>query len=328
MKKLIFKAVPFQKKLVTLALESGVDAILTEAAKADAVRALARVEVLTEDDLPTLPLNSKADEEAAVALLRSGKPVSLAKGWEIIPVENILAQAENLALECESLDRAVLAAGILERGADAIVVLPEAAGDLKAIAKELKLSQGRLDLQRAVVTEIAPAGLGHRVCVDTISMLRRGQGMLIGNSSAFTFLVHAETESNPYVAARPFRVNAGAVHAYAVLPGDKTCYLEELSAGREVLIVGADGSTSLATVGRVKVEVRPMLKITAKVRTPDGGEASGQVFLQNAETIRVTGADGAPISVVTLKPGDEILCRTDVAGRHFGMRIREDIKEG
>jgi 3-dehydroquinate synthase II len=328
MKQIIFKAIPFQKKLVTLALESGVDAILTEAAKADAVRALGRVTVLTEDDLPTLPLCSKADEEAATALLKSGKQVSLAKGWEIIPVENILAQAAGLALECESFDRAVLAAGILERGADAIVVLPEAAEDLKAIVAELKLSQGTLELNRAVVTAIEPAGLGHRVCVDTISMLRRGQGMLVGNSSAFTFLVHAETESNPYVAARPFRINAGAVHAYAVLPGDKTCYLEELSAGREVLIVDAKGATSLATVGRVKVEVRPMLKITAKVLAADGAEVSGQVFLQNAETIRVTGIDGTPISVVNLKPGDEILCRTDVAGRHFGMRIREDIKEG
>lgn len=328
MKKIIFKAIPFQKKLVTLALESGVDAILTEAARADDVRALGRVEVLTPDELPTLPLGSKADEEAATAQLKAGRQVSLQKGWEIIPVENILAQATGLALECESLDRAVLAAGILERGADMIVVLPEAAGDLKAIVAELKLSQGKMDLQRAVVTAIEPAGLGHRVCVDTISMLRRGQGMLIGNSSAFTFLVHAETESNPYVAARPFRINAGAVHAYAVLPGDKTCYLEELCAGREVLVVGADGQTSLATVGRVKVEVRPMLKITAKVLADDGAEVSGQVFLQNAETIRVTAPDGSPVSVVNLKPGDEILCRTDVAGRHFGMRIREDIKEG
>ncbi|MGE4263664.1 MAG: 3-dehydroquinate synthase II family protein [Desulfovibrio sp.] len=332
MKTIIFKAIPFDKKLVTLALESGVDAILTEADKAEAVRALGRVTVLTEAELPTFALDSKADEEAATAALQAaqqkGGMVSLKKGWEIIPVENILAQASGLALECESLDRAVLAAGILERGADAIVVLPEAAGELKAIVAELKLSQGCIDLQRAVVTEIVPAGLGHRVCVDTISMLRRGQGMLVGNSSAFTFLVHAETESNPYVAARPFRVNAGAVHAYAVLPGDKTCYLEELSAGREVLVVGADGKTSLATVGRVKTEVRPMLKITAKVLAADGAEVSGQVFLQNAETIRVTGADGAPISVVSLKPGDEILCRTDVAGRHFGMRITEDIKEG
>ena len=68
-------------------------------------------------------------------------------------------------------------------------------------------------------------------------MLKTGQGMLIGNSSAFTFLVHAETESNPYVAARPFRVNAGAVHAYAVMPGDKTTYLEELSSGLAFFLI-------------------------------------------------------------------------------------------
>ena len=28
-----------------------------------------------------------------------------------------------------------------------------------------------------------------------------------------------------------------------------------------------------------------------------------------------------------LKPGDKVLCRTDQAGRHFGMRIKEDIQE-
>jgi 3-dehydroquinate synthase II len=31
--------------------------------------------------------------------------------------------------------------------------------------------------------------------------------------------------------------------------------------------------------------------------------------------------------VVALKPGDKVLCRLDEAGRHFGMRIREDIQE-
>jgi 3-dehydroquinate synthase II len=184
-----------------------------------------------------------------------------------------------------------------------------------------------MELSTATVTAIEPTGLGHRVCVDTISMLKKGQGMLIGNSSAFSFLVHAETESNPYVAARPFRINAGAVHAYAQMPGDKTTYLEELASGTDVLIVGADGATSLATVGRVKVEVRPMLLITAEVKTADGVK-TGQVFLQNAETIRVVSDKGEPVSVVTLKVGDKILVRTDEAGRHFGMRIQEEIKEG
>jgi 3-dehydroquinate synthase II len=327
MKKVIFKSVPFDKTLVTLALESGVDAVMVEKDQAEAVRALGRVTVITPEDMPVVELTKKADEDVAVKAAKAGKDVVLKKGWEIIPVENILAQVDSLALECESLDRAVLAAGILERGCDTIVVLPEGAADLKRIVAELKLSQGTMELQTATVTAIEPAGLGHRVCVDTISMLKRGQGMLIGNSSAFSFLVHAETESNPYVAARPFRVNAGAVHAYAQMPGDKTTYLEELSAGSDVLIVGADGATSLATVGRVKVEVRPMLLITAEVETASGAK-TGQVFLQNAETIRVVSDKGEPVSVVTLKVGDKILVRTDEAGRHFGMRIKEEIKEG
>ncbi|MCM0756885.1 3-dehydroquinate synthase II family protein [Desulfovibrio aminophilus] len=323
MKTIVFKALPFDKTLLTLALESGVDAVLASADKVEDVRALGRVRVLTPEELPSLALDSKVDEEEAVRRLKAGEPLALAKGWEIIPVENILAQVPDVALEVESLDRARLAAGILERGADVLVVLPEAAKELKTIVREVKLSQGVVPLVPAVVTEIRHAGLGHRVCVDTISMLKRGQGMLVGDSSAFTFLVHAETESNPYVAARPFRVNAGAVHAYCSLPGDKTCYLEELAAGRDVLVVDATGETSIATVGRLKVEVRPMLLITAKA-----GERTGHVFLQNAETIRLTKPGGEPVSVVTLREGDEVLVRTDEAGRHFGMRIREDIKEG
>jgi 3-dehydroquinate synthase class II len=55
---------------------------------------------------------------------------------------------------------------------------------------------------------------------------------------------------------------------------------------------------------------------------------SGSVFLQNAETIRLVRPDGRPVSVVDLKVGDTVLCRTDAAGRHFGLRINEEIQEG
>jgi len=327
MKKIIFKSIPFDKQLLTLALESGVDAVMVEKDRVNDVKALGRVTVVTPEAMPVVELTQKADEEVAVKSIKAGKEIVLKKGWEIIPVENILAQVDTLALECENLDRAILAAGVLERGCDTVVVLPEGAADLKQIVAELKLSQGTMELQTATVTSIEATGLGHRVCVDTISMLKRGQGMLIGNSSAFSFLVHAETESNPYVAARPFRINAGAVHAYAQMPGDKTTYLEELGAGTDVLIVDADGATSMATVGRVKVEVRPMLLITAEVKTGSSVK-TGQVFLQNAETIRVVSSKGDPVSVVTLQVGDKILVKTDEAGRHFGMRIKEEIKEG
>lgn len=323
MKEIWFKAVPFDKKLVTLALESGVDGIIVDKTKKKDVAALGRTNVISPEDLTDVCLNAKDDEERAVGCLRDGQKVVLSTGWEIIPVENILAQSKGLGVEVASLDQALLAAGILEHGVDFLVVLPEAAAELKDIVSQVKLAQGMAQLQSATVTAVESAGLGHRVCVDTLSVLKRGQGMLVGNSSAFTFLVHAETESNPYVAARPFRINAGAVHAYALMPGDKTAYLEEVTAGREVLIVSADGSTSLATVGRAKVEVRPMLLIRARLE--DGTE--GAIFLQNAETIRLVTPAGEPVSVVTLKEGDQVLVKADAAGRHFGMRIREDIKE-
>ena len=322
-KEIWLKAIPFDKKLVTLGLESGVDGFVAEAGDAEKILALGRTKVMTPEEFERIPIRCKDDEDTAVAALKDCRPVFLAQGWEIIPVENILACTEGLGLECESLDRARLAAGVLERGADRLLITPDALCDLKTIVNELKLSQGTMELTPATITKIEHAGLGHRVCVDTTSILKTGEGMLVGNSSAFTFLVNAETESNPYVAARPFRINAGAVHAYCQMPGDKTRYLEELASGSEVLVVGHTGATKTAVVGRVKTEIRPMLLITADV---DG--VSGKVFLQNAETIRLVTPEGKPVSVVTLKEGDKVLVRTDVAGRHFGMRIAEEIKEG
>ena len=326
MSRIYFNCVPFDKGDVTLALESGVDGVIVPREHLDQVAGLSRCPVWAAEDVATMALTVKADEEAVLERLHKGERVVLARGWEVIPVENLLAQSDSVLAEAATLDEARLAAGILERGVAGIIVSREAVADLKTIVAQCKMAQGREELLPAVVTRVESVGLGHRVCADTLSILRKGQGMLVGNSSAFTFLVHAETERNEYVAARPFRVNAGAVHAYVRLPGDKTTYLGEFKAGQEVLIVDANGETSLATLGRVKIEVRPMLLIEAQVKTEDGIK-TGAVFLQNAETIRLTTPGGEPVSVVGLKPGDTILCRLDEAGRHFGMRISEDIRE-
>ena len=326
MSRIYFNCVPFDKGDVTLALESGVDGVIVPREHLDQVAGLSRCPVWAAEDVATMALNVKADEEAVLERLHKGERVVLARGWEVIPVENLLAQSDSVLAEAATLDEARLAAGILERGVAGIIVSREAVADLKTIVAQCKMAQGREELLPAVITRVESVGLGHRVCADTLSILRKGQGMLVGNSSAFTFLVHAETERNEYVAARPFRVNAGAVHAYVRLPGDKTTYLGEFKAGQEVLIVDANGETSIATLGRVKIEVRPMLLIEAQVKTEEGLK-TGAVFLQNAETIRLTTPDGEPVSVVGLKPGDTVLCRLDEAGRHFGMRIREDIRE-
>ena len=328
MRAVLYHAVPYVKEDVTLALESGVDGLLVPEKEMESAASLARIDVVAENGVTRITLGSKSDEEAAATALAAGRRVVLARGWEIIPVENLLAgeqasgHAPRLALEVATPEEAKLAAGILERGVETVVVSSEGLAAIKSIVAAIKNTSGALALSEAVVTEIRPVGMGHRVCVDTLSILHAGEGMLVGNSAAFTFLVNAETEHNEYVAARPFRINAGAVHAYAVLDGDRTSYLEELRSGNEVLVVNHAGESRTAVVGRVKVEQRPMLLVRARC-----GESEGAVFLQNAETIRLVTPGGKPVSVVSLREGDTILCRPDTAGRHFGIRITEDITE-
>ncbi|HOV51394.1 MAG TPA: 3-dehydroquinate synthase II, partial [Methanothrix sp.] len=171
------------------------------------------------------------------------------------------------------------------------------------------------------VTAVRPVGMGDRVCVDTASMMIPGEGMLIGSQAKGFFLVHSESEDSPYVAARPFRVNAGAVHAY-IRVGEKTRYLSELKSGDEVTIVSKDGEARSAIVGRAKIEKRPMILIEAEAK----GERIS-TLLQNAETIKLVSPQGRPVSVTELKEGDEVLVHLEKSARHFGMKIEESIVE-
>nr|QNO45759.1 3-dehydroquinate synthase [Methanosarcinales archaeon ANME-2c ERB4] len=178
-----------------------------------------------------------------------------------------------------------------------------------------------IPLQVARVTVVEPRGMGDRVCVDTCSLMSVGEGMLVGSQSNGLFLIQSEAEDSPYVASRPFRVNAGAVHAYAKV-GEKTQYLSELSAGDGVIIVNARGEQRDGIVGRVKIEKRPLTLVKAEV---DGNIIT--TILQNAETIKLVGADGLPISIANLKVGDEVLVHFEDSARHFGMKIDETIIE-
>ncbi|UCD57611.1 MAG: 3-dehydroquinate synthase II, partial [Candidatus Hydrogenedentota bacterium] len=161
-----------------------------------------------------------------------------------------------------------------------------------------------------------------RVCVDTCSQMTRGQGMLIGNASDAFFLVQSESEENPYVAARPFRVNAGPVHAYILGADGKTRYLAELETGEEVMVVDHKGNTQIANIGRCKIERRPLMLVAAQV---DDKRIS--TILQNAETIRLVQPGGKSVSVASLQKGTEVLVHREAGGRHFGIKIEETLQE-
>jgi len=245
-----------------------------------------------------------------------------AEDWTVIPLENLVAQADRIIACVHTRAEAELALNILEKGVAGILLQTDDPGVVKETGALIQRGQERCNLVPFTITTIRPAGMGDRVCVDTCSMMKEGEGMLIGNTSSAFLLVHAETLENPYVAPRPFRVNAGAVHAYILSPGGKTAYLSDLSAGDRVMVAGKDGETREVTVGRVKIEQRPLLIVEA--------EANGKPYslvLQNAETIRLVGEDGRARSVVEIAPGDRVLGCTMDAGRHFGMAVREKILE-
>jgi 3-dehydroquinate synthase II len=125
-----------------------------------------------------------------------------------------------------------------------------------------------------------------------------------------------------YVASRPFRVNAGAVHAYTLLPNGKTTYLSELGVGDEVLAVDSEGKARTLICGMLKIEKRPLLLIEAKL-----GYKIIKTLMQNAETINLVDEKGKAVSVTKLKAGDKVMAYIEEGGRHFGMRIKESIEE-
>ncbi|MBW1903282.1 MAG: 3-dehydroquinate synthase II, partial [Deltaproteobacteria bacterium] len=309
--------------LVTTALEAGADAVIVPPEKDKDVKALGLITTVSDDgdlkwekDVKYVEIRSTADEEKIIQLSRQKKVIVKTDDWTIIPLENLVARTGNIFVEVDDLESARTFAGILEKGVDGLVITEKDPVRAKEIINEIKSIQQTTDLVTLKIDDIKPLGMGDRVCVDTCTMMGTGEGCLIGNSSQALFLIHAESIENPYVSPRPFRVNAGPVHAYIMVPGGKTRYLSEIKAGDEVIKVNAKGQSVPLVVGRVKIERRPLLLVEAT-----GPKGPVSTILQNAETIRLVGKKGEAISVVKLKPGDEVLGYVEDAGRHFGHKI-------
>jgi len=329
MQKIWVKIDPWDKDLVTTALEGGADALMVPPGFSQKVKALGKIKTIAEDgdlkpgkDVVMFTIKSGEDEEEIVKLSSDKKVILECADWTVIPLENLIAKGADVIAQVQSLAEAQTAFGILEKGVSRILFHTTDPMELKKALTSLTADESNISLQEAKIIEIKTLGMGDRVCVDTCTSMKIGQGMLIGNSSSALFLVHSESVENPYVSPRPFRVNAGAVHAYTRVPGGKTRYLSELSAGDPVLITDFKGKSTTGIVGRLKIEKRPLMLITASV-----AGISITTILQNAETIRLTDPEGNPISVVSLKPGDKVLAAVEEGGRHFGHKIEETITE-
>ncbi|SFR38120.1 3-dehydroquinate synthase II [Halogeometricum limi] len=251
--------------------------------------------------------------------------IVVGEDWTIIPLENLIArigEETDLIAGVTSADEARAAFETLEIGADGVLLDSDDPDEIRRTVEVREAAEREsLDLKWAEVTSVERTGMADRVCVDTGSLMEHDEGMLVGSMGRGLFFVHAETAESPYVASRPFRVNAGAVHAYVRTPGGGTKYLSELKSGDEVQVVDTEGRTREAIVGRVKIEKRPMFRVEATVE-----DDRIETLLQNAETIKVQTREGRK-AVTDLEPGDEVLLYYEDTARHFGEAVEESIIE-
>ncbi|MGB0284301.1 MAG: 3-dehydroquinate synthase II [Candidatus Poseidoniaceae archaeon] len=283
---------------------------------------------------------SEADQQEALSHVGLVEWIVLSfEDWSMIPVENVVAAAQGsptkVAAVVSSPQSIAGAAFALDTGVDAVAVSPtatllDAAEAMRASRLERveeladpATTQAHSALETSTVIEVASFGLGDRVCVDLAGLLAPGEGMLVGSTAGMMALIHGETVPSAFVPTRPFRVNAGAVHQYALLSDGSTCYLSELTPGDELLITDAEGNTRPLHVGRLKIERRPLISVLFS--NQKGQE--GRVLLQNAETVRVVDARGTPVSVTALETGMRLISRSDATGRHVGQPIESEVTE-
>jgi 3-dehydroquinate synthase II len=284
-------------------------------------------------------VSSATGQDAALALVGSVDWIVLRciGTWQMIPVENLIAACDGtgtkLAVFVNTLEDLPGILYSLELGPHAVIMdsspkLWDAYDTFKVNENSKKIlltdSVGKVHnddssdaedgLLTAVVTGVSSGGIGDRVCIDLIQLLRDGEGLFIGSSAKLLALVHGETFEGEYVPSRPFRVNAGPVHSYVLMADGSTKYLSELKAGDSVKVVDGtgggvtDGKSGqqgalkwrAVTVGRCKIESRPTLIVTYKFTSTShvsdplnqnhdlmNKVFQGQIFLQQAETVRL-----------------------------------------
>ena len=275
-----------------------------------------------------LNINDSSDVAKVVEASKLGAEAVFVEtsDWKIIPLENIIAELHGMKTAvyatADNPNEVKTLFSVLELGVDGVMLRATTIDEVRN-AKRALSSLTTLELSIGKVTEVKELGNGERACIDTASMLEVGEGLLVGNQSAFFFLLHNESTGSKFTSPRPFRVNAGGVQCYLMMPNGRTKYLSEVESGDDVLVADKSGTLRTAIVGRVKIERRPLLLVKAKVNGSTGG-----VLVQNAETIAFVGDDGSPIPATSIKKGDMIVVRLEKkTGRHFGMEVDEFVIE-
>jgi 3-dehydroquinate synthase II len=321
-------------------------------------------------------LKDSAGQEQALAVLGSVEWLlveveSYESSWLMIPAENIIAAAQSTGTKLAfAVKKAADVAGLakaLELGVDALCISTkhgdddpdlwktafEARKERNAEAEKASASLSSDSKQSKPKPEIVVGScwrrdtkgtvLADRICVDLVQKLRPEEGCWVGSSAKIMALVLSEAASSQFVPTRPFRVNAGPVHSYILLgDGITTKYLCELQASDQVTVYNTQTNSSKpVAVGRLKEEIRPCVLVELETQQDDEFGDSvgprGQVFLQQAETVRLAQPAGEFVRVTDLEAQSggngldlirkPILLRIMKTGTHVGKVYTGKVEE-
>ena len=121
MRKIWVKVDPWDKNIVTTALEGGADAIMVPKGFSEKVKQLGKIKTIAEDgdlvigkDVVIHSITCGEDEEEIVKISRSKKVILQTTDWTIIPLENLIARGADVIAQVSGLVEAQTAFGILE----------------------------------------------------------------------------------------------------------------------------------------------------------------------------------------------------------------------
>ena len=322
-------------------------------------------------------LKDSSGQEQALAVLGSVEWLlveveSDESSWQMIPAENIIAAAQSTGTKLAfAVKKAADVPGLakaLELGVDALCISTKSGDedpDLWKTAFEARKERNieaetasaslSLDTKESKPKPEIVLGscwrrdtkgtvLADRICVDLVQKLLPEEGCWVGSSAKVMTLVLSEAASSQFVPTRPFRVNAGPVHSYILLgDGITTKYLCELQPSDQVLVYNTKTKSSKSVaVGRLKEEIRPcvLVELDAKSTNAVGGKGfgpRGQIFLQQAETVRLAQPSGDFIRVTDLEAQsggngvdlsrEPILLRVMTTGTHVGKIYTGKVEE-
>lgn len=248
-----------------------------------------------------------------------------------IPLELVIAEFQRSRaaifkeiVDPDAIEDMFASLGTMEVGAAGLVFTPRTLEQMSRALPFIRRSASpKLQLETASITASRGVGMGHRACVDLVTLFGPDEGILVGSTSQGGLLCCAEVFPLPYMESRPFRINAGGVHSYVYGPNNRTSYITELRAGQSCLVVDTKGETRIAPLGRVKIEVRPLRLLSCAFKSGEQIE----LIMQDDWHVRVFGGDGSVANLTNLRIGDELMAYRTEPGRHVGIQVSEFIRE-